>query len=299
MDNVIDEGLNECPYYIEVKNERLKRYPQLSIMDDDEYGDFLENITEEERYQINEIATKKIGYGKNKIVITELSRRFYYPENFKNLLEWDIHHWNRQNDFMKSDNYDKGEYTFFYSLGGDWFNFIYNDKLYYGFLNSLHSYLYNIMDNELFDLISKEIPYDVVLEEGKPDENGFVPVNFRKEVHGGHEADLEKAFNMYDECFIIEKTNHYTEAMEFVKNLIDNSNCKMKTFRIDDFTKECDKQSYFIFSDESILKEITFDNFLDDFKKYESSNNELAEMVLKCKEKVNEYFNEILKEIGR
>lgn len=259
-------------------------YPETIGLRGKKYYDFLEKLSTEQLYTVNKEVCLRSGVGDDYFMITELgySRKI---SKFKNILEWEIKNWNYQEEASLKDfgkpRFGK-EYDINKSLYGQWCRFVnVDDRLIYGFLYSLGSYLYYQAEDLLHDLTDELIPHTIDVD-FKEDHKLKIHVDAN-----GKEKELK---NLQD------KTNDYlfSNFYDDISSLINISGI----IRVNNFEKPYDSESHIIFCSIEDLRNVSFKHFLRDINSRQISSEILTGVVDAMKLIVHEKFNSFIKEIN-
>lgn len=266
-----------------IYNEIVKKiYPDSINLKGRAFSTFVDNLTIPQLYSINKEYCFQKGIGDNFIMISELGV-FRKISKFKNMLEWEIENWTYQEEACLKDSGKPrfgSVYNMHKSLSGEWFRFVEGDRLIYGSLYSLGSYLYFKADDLFFELTNKLIPYKVDL-------------NFLKD----HRVDIVVDANGKEEELkalqsLIYKYQ-FSKIYDDMGPLLDIEGI----VRIDDFSKENDFTSNFIFCSCEDLENVSFKHFLDDVSRRLIAENILTDIEDKMKNIIDDRFNELAKEL--
>lgn len=283
------------------KTPRLKsddiiifKYPEYKNMDDEARCDFWENLSEHEKYVINQITTIANGYGKFSLFVNEASRSQCGVSKYSNLLDWDIDCWNLQRKWRLDDEHDPhdiGEYSFDKGMKGEWIRFIEDSRLVYGTFYSLASYLWWKMEDLVYDIGNEIIPhtYEWNLDptEGPKNKSEYREVHIVLNANG-----KEKEYEVLQKL-----TYSFIAEDEGIGNkLISNMIKRFKgTFRVNFFENPNDPYSDLIVCDQETLRKIRPENFLSDFTRFQNELSLLDDLVKDFTEKVSSEFLEFIK----
>lgn len=258
-------------------------FPEYLKMEDEDRDTFWNKMPQKDRYHISKQYCFLYGYGVNHFICSEPSRAKENFDAYKTIYDWDEEHFFKQkewyNDLSKQDTNIEWIYGDTYNIRGgmygEWIRLLDGDRFIYGSLYYLQSYLVTIIEELLIDLEMETFDFDYV--------NGLqLVVNPESE----RETFLEVQRRIIDyECG--------NEIWEYVENLC--KDYKGVTFRIDDFSKDFDYDSCFIFSDPSASQRVTFYDFLGTFNSIKSDSKEIDFLTEILKEHTKNIFNKILK----
>lgn len=283
---------NEVTEKVSVDDIIKTKYPNYANMSEDEQDDFWDELSESEKYEINQKTTEANGFGQNCLYCNEIGRGNF--KEFSNLLEWDIADWNVQRDLCLKDQYmsfDRGEYNFDTGMFDEWIRLIENSKLVYGSLRTLYAHLWWIMEDIVFDVENEIVPHDiewhptpkVVHEDGEQclcNEITLVVNAY------GREDEYEKISSL---------RNKYIENNGRGSELVKQSAQGFTgTFRVDNFENPTDPYSIFIVCDRETLGKIKPESFLNDFHSNATSAPVLNELTEKFKKIIENDFREYI-----
>ena len=224
-------------------------FPESLNLRGKKYYDFVDNLSIEQKYQVNKELCLIKGIGDDHIMITELGC-FHRISSFKNMLEWEIKNWNFQEEAIlkETGRYRYGtEYNIHRSLGGEWCRFIENDKLIYGTLYSLGSYLYYNAEDILSDLINNLIPHEIHMDHLKNNR-----MNLRVDAYGREEELKDTQHRLYD--YLAVGLHDDISPLLNISGIIE----------IDNLDNPYDRDSDIIFCSVNDLKNVRFKHFLSD-----------------------------------
>jgi len=257
-------------------------YPEAIGLRGKKYYDFLEKLSTDQLYPINKEACLHSGIGDDHFMITEIgySRKI---SQFKSILEWEIKNWDYQEEASLKDfgkpRFGK-DYDLNRSLYGQWCRFVdSDDRLIYGFLYSLGSYLYYQAEDLMHTLTDELIPNTIDIDFAK---------DHKLEINvdaGGKEEELENLQHKIDDYL-------YTEFHNDISPLIQISGI----IKIDKFEKPKDLESHLIFCSIEDLKGVSFKHFLKDITARQISSERLAGIINSMKLLVRDKFNSFTEE---
>jgi hypothetical protein len=242
-----------------ILTKKISFYKKLNLKQKDELWQLLSDY---EKYCVFLKHQKKVGFGKDKITLTE------YGENndisdLINLKKWDKANYKYQLKHGQT-HLDK-KYKLY--LFGDWCRLIENKKLIYGEIFSLHGYIFDKVLDKLYKLEQGLYPHTSKFK--------FIKNNDKKNTSTlqtttkayGKEKELEK-FSNFRMRFTQEIL--YPKIKKYILKNFSN-----KTYRIVNKKETFDNYHQFLFSDNIALKNCKFETFLDDFNKLKGDVRDL------------------------
>ncbi|PCJ17333.1 MAG: hypothetical protein COB02_13995 [Candidatus Cloacimonadota bacterium] len=276
--------------------------PSFKTLDEAERLEYYNSLTDKQRYKINITTLKRIGKGQNKILCYEPDRMDSNQKllEYKNILEFDQEgrelHKQHQLKYIKTHPIseeisneerlvlEKSFKSVQLDLPGEWFRFIENDKLVYSEIQSLRAYLRDTIDDTLEDLIAEYLSID--LPENM-DDNDTISISLPNVSSSNIQESVRAEVAQYE----------LNELPTVVNQLLDGKCLFNKGFRLDDFEDLDEPFSLFIFCELNSAKSVTFENFVEDFKKIEQPREILDEISQKFQEKVEKDLRAIISRV--
>lgn len=242
-----------------ILTKKISFYSKLDKEQKEELWDLLSDY---QKYVIFLKYQKKVGIGKDKITITEYGVNGEDLTKFKNLKQWDKANFTYQKKHGQTgldDNYKL--YLF-----GDWFRMIENKKLIYGEIFSVHSYIFDKVEDKLRKFEEGLYPHTTKFWFKKTKDKRYSTMESKTKAYG-KEKELEQ-FSKFRMKFTQEIL--YPKIKKFILK-----NYKNKTYRIVNKKETFDNFHQFLFSDNEALRNCKFATFLDDFNKLKGDVRDL------------------------
>lgn len=232
----------------EILTKKISFYKGLHKKQKDELWNLLSDY---EKYCIFLKHQKKVGFGKDKITITEYGVNGDLSK-FKNLKLWDKANYTYQLKHGLT-HLDK-KYKLY--LFGVWCRLIENKKLIYGEIFSVSSYIFDKVIDKLSKFERGLYPHTTKFKFIKNSDKKTSTLQTTTKAYG-KEKELE-VFSKFKMHF------SYEILQPKIKKYI-LKNFSNKTYRIINKKETFDNSHQFLFSDNIALQNCKFDTFLDDF----------------------------------
>lgn len=227
----------------------------------EEKEDFWRMISDYERYRVLLKHQKKVGFGKDKISITEYGVNEKLSK-FKNLKQWDKANYKYQLKHGQT-HLDKSYKLY---LFGDWCRLVEDKKLIYGEIFSVSSHIFDRVSDKLQKFENGLYPHKTKFKFVKNDDGKTYSMNSKTNAYG-KEEELER-FSKFRMDFERKKLD--PKIRKYILKNFQN-----KTYRIAYKKPTFDNFHLFLFSDNKALKHCKFETFLDDFNRLKGDRKDL------------------------
>jgi hypothetical protein len=225
---------------------------------------------------------KKAGVGKDKITITEYGINGEDLTKFKNLKQWDKANFAYQKKHGQTGLDERYKLYLF----GDWFRIIENKKLIYGEIFSVHSHIFDKVEDKLRRFEEGLYPHTTKIWFEKTKDKKYSTMKSKTKAYGNE--DELKQFSKFRMKFSQEIL--YPKIKKYIFK-----NYKNKTYRIVHKKETFDNFHQFLFSDNNALRKCKFSTFLDDFNKLKGDIADLRTVEKKFVKYSKEYLMENFK----